>query len=426
MTEPLTYEILANAVAGASAAIRCVTRLQPAGGPGDKVFPPTFLVGKKASYASEKRRIDGRDVDVVLLDSVASQANRLEEALFDAWESRTLEFPVIGVDFSGSDGVSDVGLITTLHAPHRIADAILRDAETLDGTSFRQTPAGKAYTEASPRSATAVYQLCPTALLLGVWDSTGPKGGGGAKFQRALVSEIVGIGMVPGVKSASRIDPLGIQSGVEVYHAADNEQDWTVDAQSARKEKDKPVLFSRSGGDGKKGKPSSINHSNVAPTIDDSVGGVTFDYAVQTTVLSLPALRRLRLQTSNSGASFPGETRLAAEHAARTALAALALAGVALLRTKGFDLRSRSLLVPEGGHAFELEFMSADGGAPSAYSLSAEQAVALVARTQQAAAAFDLAWEREPVRLRPAQKLVDLIRRSRALAPNDADVGEND
>ena len=73
---------------------------------------------------------------------------------------------------------------------------------------------GRAVTDARPDHATAMYSYCPTALIFGVWDSTGPKGGLGSKFQRALVSEIVGIGVEAGVKTASRLDPAQISSGV--------------------------------------------------------------------------------------------------------------------------------------------------------------------------------------------------------------------
>ena len=38
----LTYDILAKAVEGTAAGLRAVTRLEPLGGPGDKLFPPTF------------------------------------------------------------------------------------------------------------------------------------------------------------------------------------------------------------------------------------------------------------------------------------------------------------------------------------------------------------------------------------------------
>jgi CRISPR-associated protein Csb1 len=79
----LTLSALTAAVAGGAVAIRAVTKLMSAGGPGDKVFPPTYVREGKAEtkYAMELRKVDGRDVMTVLLDSVASQANRIEEAL---------------------------------------------------------------------------------------------------------------------------------------------------------------------------------------------------------------------------------------------------------------------------------------------------------------------------------------------------------
>ncbi len=83
MTSPLTLAELTSAVGGSAAAFRCRRRLQPAGGPGDKVFPPTFA---GAVYAVEERHIPGRDqpATCVLLDSVQSQANRMEQALQEA------------------------------------------------------------------------------------------------------------------------------------------------------------------------------------------------------------------------------------------------------------------------------------------------------------------------------------------------------
>lgn len=72
----LTIDDLKSAVAGSAAAIRLTVRLQPAGGPGSKVFPPTHSGGV---YAWERRRIRKDEVvPTVLLDSVQSQANRME------------------------------------------------------------------------------------------------------------------------------------------------------------------------------------------------------------------------------------------------------------------------------------------------------------------------------------------------------------
>jgi CRISPR-associated protein Csb1 len=415
----LDLNALSKLVAEDGVAIRVRQRLQPAGGPGDKIFPPTYATGdNKLKYAIEPRRVDGNEVQAVLLDSVASQANRIEEALLAAWESKALDFPVIGVDFSGDPELRDLGTITSLQAPHRIADAILRDATDLEGkTLFRDQPAGRAFTDATPRNATAVYALCPTALVFGVWDSTGPKGGLGSKFGRALTSEIVALGVITGKKVGSRMDPLGIQSHVPVYHRKDDEHDWTIDEAEAKKDaKNKSVPFSRKGAEGK-GKASAVNHSNVAPTIDEFAGGVTFDYAVQTVVLSFPALRRLRFVTALDGK--PLADRAAAEKAARVALAALAIAGIVHQRAQGYDLRSRCVLVPDG--ALALEIVRADGSVTPA-SLDVTGANALVKAAHEAAKAVGMGWEREPVKLRPAPKLVALIKRSRAeVTAGDAD-----
>src|SRR5262249_12346742 len=102
------------------------------------------------------------------------------------------------------------GRVTALEAPHRIADAILRDS-LLGKTPFRESAPGKRFAEARVENATGMFEVCPTALLFGVWDSTGAAGGLGNKFARALVSEIVGIHAVPGVRTSSRVDPLGIE-----------------------------------------------------------------------------------------------------------------------------------------------------------------------------------------------------------------------
>jgi CRISPR-associated protein Csb1 len=408
----LDLATLSDLVRSGGAAIRLRQRLQPAGGPGDKIFPPTFATGEnKLRYAVEDRRVEGRDVKCVLLDSVASQANRMEEALLQAWEREDLSFPVIGVDFAKvAPDLADVGTVTSLQAPHRVADAILRDAVTTDGTLFRDTPEGQAYTDATIRDATGVYRICPTALVFGVWDSTGPKGGLGAKFQRALTSEIVAVGALTGRKVGSRIDPLAIQANVDVYHRKDDESDWTIDESEAKVEKGKPVPFSRKGADGK-GKPSAVNHSNVAPTVDELAGGITFDHAIQTTVLSLPALRRLRFKTSYD--RKPLAQSAAAEDAARTALAALALAGIVHQRAQGYDLRSRCVLVPESPAG--LEIVLPDGQVQSV-ELDVPGSRTLLAQAAAAAAGYGLAWSRSPIELVPAAKLVGLVKKSRAVA----------
>ncbi len=413
--KPLDLERLSNALSNA-AAIRARTTLDPAGGPGDKVFPPTYVKERNAAtkYAMEKRRLeDGREVDTVLLDSVASQANRLEEALLEGWRRKELAFPLVQVDFSGEKELEDLEQITSLTAPHRIADALLRDS-VLDEVPFRHTGMGKEITDARPNHATAMYKYCPTALIFGVWDSTGPKGGLGAKFQRCLVSEIVGLEVVSGVKVSSRIDPAGIQNKAgPIFKHKDPRHEWTLDPAEAEQANKKPVEFSRGNSEGKKGTPSAANHSNIPPSIDDASGGVTMREAVQTTVLSLAGLRRLRFQTQASGERIPEDKRDDAESAARTALAALALAAVAYQRENDFDLRSRSLLVAKEPLVFEI--VGRNGGEPERFTLTKSEAMELLKAAEKKARAFGLGWNPEAITLAPAPKLATLIRKSREL-----------
>ena len=79
MLDELRFEKLKSAANG-SAAFRCRNRLQPASGKSGKVFPSTYA---GAIYAVEKRKIPQRNEPAlcVLLDSVQSQANRLEKVL---------------------------------------------------------------------------------------------------------------------------------------------------------------------------------------------------------------------------------------------------------------------------------------------------------------------------------------------------------
>jgi len=380
----MNYDKLHQAVSGTAAALRSRTRLQPAGGEGDKVFPPTYA---GAVYAKEERQINGKKVLCVLLDSVQAQANRLEEGLQRALDAGTLKgVPVLNVDFTGIGLLDEIGRVSSLEAPHRIADAILRDS-LHDGQPFRKSDLGKSLDQASLQNATPLYKLCPTALIFGLWDSTGPKGGLGAKFQRALVSEIIGVNAEIGVKTSSRIDPLGMRAAAKVIKKADGSYELAGD-----KAKDGVS-------------PSEVNHGNIPPDITKpgGAGGATLDYAEQTVVLSLPALRKLRFPVD-------GKTTPERDAAARTVLAALALTAAALAAESGFDLRSRCLLWPTGK-------------APAEITLTAKDAIKLLGEAVAAAEKLGLVWQKEPVKLTPSPNLVALLKRSQDIAaktPADA------
>jgi CRISPR-associated protein Csb1 len=329
----------------------------------------------------------------------------MEEALQNALDAGRIKIPVVKVDFSawsptgnkpnGEKFIDDVGVITSLQVPHRLADAILRDSQTKDGKPFRESEYGKALNAVSQRNATALYRLCPTGLLFGMWDSTGPKGGLGAKFERAMVSEVVGIGAsIHETHKARgvRRDPLEIRKAIPILKAAD--KSWSI--------ADPKVKNVQA--------PSDINHGNV--TFDSDNAGTTIEYAEQLTTLSLIVLRRLRFPLN--GAPTPE-----VDVAGRTVLAALGLCAATLAFESGLALRSRCLVWPEEPMTWEL--LEKPGDEPRKFTLSSNDAIALLNGAVEAARKAKLNWEETPVELVPQPKLADLVR----LSQQEATKGED-
>jgi CRISPR-associated protein Csb1 len=332
-----------------------------------------------------------------------------------------------------------------------LADAILRDSEH-GGRPFRESEIAKALNRATPLNATPVYGLCPSALVFGMWDSSGPKGGLGAKFERAMVSEVVGIGAEFGVRTASRIDPIITKTkGIVLYRMPDGR--WTLDESKAAVEKSgnsvKPAKL------GKEGKVSEANLGNVTPgfakyargaegydpmrsgslEIDYSIragqegfairnrslaesqaaregqiapGGVTVKYAEQVTTLSLICLRRLRFPVN--GSKGAGAT----DAAGRTVLAALGLCAATLTFEAGMGLRSRCLLWPDS--AMQWELLATPGKPPESFTLDSAAAKKLLADAVSAAEQTGLVWQKERIMLKPSAELVKLVRLSQEQA----------
>lgn len=387
---------LANAIRQ-DAAVRRIRKLQPIGGVGDKLFPPTYPgTGQNAppQHVFERRHVDGESVWTVLIDSVQSQANRLEESLLMAAKDG-LRLPYVTVDFRGAD-LEPLTEITSLEAPHRVYDAILRDS-LLGNETFMQSEHGRRLAAASPADATALLELSPAALVFGAWHSQGEGGGLGAKFARTLVSEVMGIDVpvdevanqrtgevVPrsaGRRTGSRIDPLGVLRKVEVFKGAGT---WDTDKTIAGK-------------GAKQVRPSEINHGNVAPSVTPL--GITCAYAEHRAVVSLAGLRRLR---------FGGEELT---DVAREMLLLIALIALAEQDRQGYALRSRCDLVCDGPAPMEL--VHADGST-TGFEISLEELRERYDAAYDRAAASGFRFE--SLRLTPQPKLVEIVRRSRELA----------
>jgi len=394
----LTLSDLQAAVSSGAAAFRCRRRLQPGGGEGDKVFPPTFM---GAVYAVEQRRVPGHEqpVTCVLLDSVQSQANRMEQALLEALDAGEVTLPIVEVDFSEAALLEPVGKVTSLQVPHRLADAILRDSEH-DGKPFRESEIAGSLNQASPLNATPLYRLCPTALVFGMWDSTGPKGGLGAKFERAMVSEVTGFDATLADfhrNRGVRRDPLEASKSVPIVKNEDGS--WRV----VDDPKMKGVV-----------PPSKVNHGSVPFDVPNA--GVTVGYAEQVTTLSLICLRRLRFPVSGAKADS------AADAAGRTVLAALGLCAATLAFEAGMGLRSRCLLWPDSPMQWEL--LAAPGKPPEGFTLDSAVAKKLLADAVSAAEQTGLVWQKERIMLKPSAELVKLVRLSQEQQVKQGGEGE--
>jgi len=315
---------------------------------------------------------------------------------------------------------------------------------------------------------------------------------GNLKFARAIVSEIVGYEIEQGVRVGGKGDPAGItgqaiyclpsdetttdankarhdsegkpwfrkrgaplawtqnrdeaetmkdkkQQDVPVYQAIG--LDWTVDAGKAAKDKNgKPVKW------GKKGKPSELLLGQIAPSIGKSDegggdrrklsaedsrklgGGVTMKYALQTTVLSLAALRRLRfpedrnqqLERPVEGSAAPEATSslyaqsepLDRHTAARTVLAALGLVAITAQRERDYFLRSRCELKAVDLPPFEFVVQGRKTAKEDQFTLTFGEAKALLQQAIDAPGAPKWKADSDMPQLKPKANLAELIRLS--------------
>ena len=101
----------------------------------------------------------------------------------------------------------------------------------------------------------------------------------------------------------------------------------------------------------------------------------------------------------------------------RTAIAALGMAAIAYQYENDFDLRSRCLLLPT--HPPRLELLGRDGSASEVVDVDRTAANAILSAAAGHAQTDGIGWETGDVRLTPAPKLIELIRRSRKAAATE-------
>lgn len=371
-----------------AAGLRLRLRLQPLYGQGEIIFPCTVAGGK---YQTSKRRIPGfeESVDCTIIDSVQSQANRMEDALLSEIRAGNIFLPHVVTNFSGIDKDLEkpIGSITCFEAPHRIFDAIIRDSVDANDKHFPFTDEGKAAIKANSKNATAIFQISPASLLFGSWDSTGVSGGLGEKYTRCVVSELAAINTERAIRAGTRIDPLNSASEIDPAAIVKSTKDqiWQ-DLAKNRKMK----------------KPSELNHSSVpweGGNDREPHGGVTCDYVQQSTTISFAALRQLHFPVGSKDLSSYGQS----------VLAAIALHAAALNVERGWHLRSRCDLIFDDGTTPEWELL---GASTQQEALTAEITRKILIDSITAAEQAGLTWNKEPIRLTPSKALAELVIKS--------------
>lgn len=159
------------------AAVTLKRKLKSVEGEDAWIFPPTFAQSESPDEEDEgsggRYQIDALPDDprrnVCLIDSVGSQANRIEPIFKQAPYSALV--PQIRVKLKDDDEVN------LLDAGHRAADAVIRFS-TIYGPKLSE--AFKLYQ--AKRDCTGLIQIAPTSLIFGVWDSRAT----GAKIQRVV------------------------------------------------------------------------------------------------------------------------------------------------------------------------------------------------------------------------------------------------
>ncbi len=138
-------------------ALHLKQKLVPVEGEGAVIFPPTYAPAKSGDEPGYNIDQLSDGTKVVTIDSVGSQANRMEP-IFKRDDLKHL-VPQITITYGNAQSIS------ILEAGHRLGDAIIRSTEL-------QKQAHEAFQEfQTANDPSRLAKLGPTSLLFGVWDS---------------------------------------------------------------------------------------------------------------------------------------------------------------------------------------------------------------------------------------------------------------
>jgi len=174
-------------------------KLLPVEGEGGVIFPPT--------YADIGYNIDDLPdgTKVVTIDSVGSQANRMEP-IFKHQPLAAL-VPQIEIGYGNNK------VLSILEAGHRLGDAVIRSTEL-------QEPAQAAFRLLLDNGdASAIAKLAPTSLVFGVWDSRDTQ----AKLPRIVQSVVRAWDVMP-LRRSAQYNPALDYAALEVFSEEDKQK----------------------------------------------------------------------------------------------------------------------------------------------------------------------------------------------------------
>ena len=243
-------------------AITLTEILEPSGGSSVIIFPPTYArKGGDHPYVIDVLRTDmspeaagdGAEANICQLDSVGSQANRMEPCF--AQEPFKALVPQIVISANGQE-------VNLLEVGHRIADGAVRfSASNLSDAARQAIDAMKELGDAEK-----LARLAPTSLVFGFWDSRDSQ----YRFPRVLSSTVHATNVVP-LKRSAQFNPAFDPTTIGLT------TDSEAEAGQAQSGKD----------------PLSKEGLRAAPAVDTHGGVRVYGKIVRRTEINLVNLRAL-------------------------------------------------------------------------------------------------------------------------------------
>ena len=237
----LTYDTI-NAWADDSGpvALHLKQKLLPVEGEGGIIFPPTYAdIGYNIDTLSDGTK-------VALIDSVGSQANRMEPIFKREPYSALVPQIEIELHAKENDGETYVERRSLLDLAHRSADAVVYSCPKLAPFIQRAFRALKQRGDAGP-----LCQLAPTSLVFGFWDSRGES----SEKHPRLVRSIIRAWNVQPLHTAAQFN--------SVWKALDESQQKELEKEAKAK---KTKLSEKGFADA----PSTFRKTKVAQYLDGS------------------------------------------------------------------------------------------------------------------------------------------------------------